>query len=53
MRAQTNIASVNASLKRYGYPIRISMIAALGGFLFDIEIVRYLREDRWSRFKKI
>lgn len=37
MQVQTNIASVNISQKGYGYPIRVSLIAALGGFLFGFE----------------
>lgn len=37
MQVQTNIASANISLKGYGYPIRVSLIAALGGFLFGFE----------------
>lgn len=37
MQVQTNIASASLSLKGYGYPIRVSLIAALGGFLFGFE----------------
>lgn len=37
MQVQTNIASANTSLKDYGYPVRVSLIAALGGFLFGFE----------------
>ena len=37
MQPLTNNASANVSLKGYGYPIRVSLIAALGGFLFGFE----------------
>jgi sugar porter (SP) family MFS transporter len=37
MQVQTNAASANVSLKGYGYVVRVSLIAALGGFLFGFE----------------
>jgi len=37
MHIETNVASPNTSLKSYGYPVRVSLIAALGGFLFGFE----------------
>jgi len=37
MQVQTNDATASISLKGYGYPIRVSLIAALGGFLFGFE----------------